>query len=61
MCAGVNSFAVRIAASPIGPAPTIATVSPGSHAAVQDADLERGREDVGEEEHLLVVSSAGTL
>jgi len=26
---GVYSFAVRIAASPIGPAPTIATVSPG--------------------------------
>ena len=27
---GVCSFAVMIAASPIGPAPTIATVSPGS-------------------------------
>ena len=27
---GVKSFAVMIAASPIGPAPTIATVSPGS-------------------------------
>ena len=27
--AGVNSFAVMIVARPIGPAPTIATVSPG--------------------------------
>ena len=29
MRAGVKSFAVMIVASPIGPAPTIATVSPG--------------------------------
>ena len=51
---GVWSFAVMIAASPIGPAPTIATVSPGSTRAVQDADLVGRREDVGEEQHLLV-------
>ena len=43
-----------IAASPTGPAPTTATVSPGSNRAVQHADLEGGREDVGEEQHLLV-------
>ena len=29
MCEGEYSLAVRIAASPIGPAPTMATVSPG--------------------------------
>ena len=29
MCAGENSLAVRIAASPIGPVPTTTTVSPG--------------------------------
>ena len=58
---GVKSFAVRIAASPIGPAPTIATVSPGCDAAVQHADLVRGREDVGEEEHLLVAQLVGHL
>ena len=58
---GVYSFAVRIAARPIGPAPTIATVSPGCDAAVQHADLERGREDVGEEQHLLVAQLVGDL
>ena len=51
---GVCSFAVMIAASPIGPAPTIATVSPGLDAAVEDADLVGRRQDVGEEQHLLV-------
>ena len=51
---GVYSRAVRIAASPIGPAPTIATVSPGRDLAVEDADLVGGREDVGEEQDLLV-------
>ena len=30
MCPGVCSFAVMIVARPIGPAPTTATVSPGS-------------------------------
>ena len=50
-----------IAASPIGPAPTIATVSPGSTRAVQDADLVRGRQDVGEEQHLLVAQLVGHL
>ena len=43
-----------IVASPIGPAPTIATVSPGSTRAVEHADLVGRRQDVGEEEHLLV-------
>ena len=43
-----------IAARPIGPAPTIATVSPGSTRPFEHADLVGRRQDVGEEEHLLV-------
>ena len=51
-----------IVASPIGPAPTIATVSPGSTRPFSTPTLERGREDVGEEQHLLVRQSpSGTL
>ena len=46
-----------IAARPIGPAPTIATVSPGVDASVEDADLVGRRQDVGEEEHLLVAEA----
>ena len=58
---GVCSFAVMIAARPIGPAPTIATVSPGCDAPVQDADLVGRRQDVGEEQHLLVAQAVRHL
>ena len=51
--------AVIIAASPTGPAPTTAIVSPGRDAAVLDADLVARREDVGEEEDLLVADALG--
>ena len=50
-----------IVASPIGPAPTIDDGVARLDAAVQDADLVRGREDVGEEQDLLVRQPCGTL
>ena len=61
ICPGVCSLAVMIAASPTGPAPTTATVSPGSTPPVQDTDLVGGRQDVGEEEHLLVAQAVRDL
>ena len=54
MRAGVKSRAVMIAERPTGPAPITAMVSPGRTRPFSDADLERGGQDVGQEEHLLV-------
>ncbi len=51
---GEHNCEVNIAARPIGPAPTIATTSPGLDAAVQDADLITRGADVGEHEHALI-------
>ena len=54
MWPGEWSCAVMIVASPIGPAPTIADRVARLDASVEDADLVRGRKDVGEEQDLLV-------
>ena len=54
MWLGLNSRAPMMAASPIGPAPTTATTSPGLHRAVEDADLVAGGQDVGQHQDLLV-------
>ena len=43
-----------IAASPIGPAPTTATESPGLTRPLRTPTSYDGREDVGQEQHLLV-------
>ena len=51
--AGVNRCAVIIAASPIGPAPTIATCRRAAPRR-QHPDFVGRREDVGEEDHVLV-------
>ena len=47
------------AASPIGPAPTIATVLPGCNLAVEHAALEAGRQDVAEHHQRLFVGAVG--
>ena len=57
---GLNSRAPMMADSPIGPAPTTATTSPGPDLAVEHADLVAGGQDVGEHQQLLVATPAGT-
>ena len=54
ICAGLNSLAVVMVASPMGPAPTTTTVVAGRHAAVQDSDLVGGRHDVGQHQCVLI-------
>ena len=49
-----------IAASPIGPAPTTATTSPGPTRAVEHTDLVAGRQDVGQHQQLLVGDAGGS-
>ncbi len=46
-----------MAESPIGPAPTTATTSPGETVAVQDANFVAGGQDIGQHEELLVGDS----
>ena len=50
---------MRSAASPIGPAPTIATVLPGCNLAVEHAALEAGRQDVAEHHQRFFVGAVG--
>jgi hypothetical protein len=61
MWLGVNNFAVRTAANPMGPGTDDCDDVCGTHRSVEHADLVGGGQDIGQHQHLLVADAVGNL